>query len=39
MARVERLTVFPVKGLDGVDVEAARVLDGGTLERDREFAL
>lgn len=39
MAVVERLTVFPVKGLDGVDVEAADVLDGGTLKYDREFAL
>jgi uncharacterized protein YcbX len=36
---LERLTVFPVKGLDGVDVEAAPILDGGTLRHDREFAL
>ncbi|OYR80272.1 hypothetical protein DJ71_15175, partial [Halorubrum sp. E3] len=39
MARLERLRVYPVKGLDGVDVEGVRVLDGGTLKRDREFAL
>ena len=39
MARLERLRVYPVKGLDGIDVESAAVLDGGTLERDREFAL
>ncbi|WP_436912342.1 MOSC domain-containing protein [Halosimplex marinum] len=39
MGRLERITVFPVKGLDGIDVEAAAVLDGGTLEYDREFAL
>ena len=31
--------MYPVKGLDGVDVDGVRVLDGGTLERDREFAL
>jgi uncharacterized protein YcbX len=39
MARLERLTVYPVKGLDGVDVETATVLDGGTLAHDREYAL
>ncbi|MFC6719734.1 MOSC domain-containing protein [Natrialbaceae archaeon GCM10025810] len=39
MARLERLRVYPVKGLDGVGVEAADVLEGGTLARDREFAL
>lgn len=37
--RVERLAVYPVKGLDGVDLERGRVLDGGTLQYDREFAL
>ena len=37
--RVERLTVYPVKGLDGVSLEENRVLDGGTLRYDREFAL
>ena len=31
--------MYPVKGLDGVDVDGVRVLDGGTLKRDREFAL
>ena len=39
MARLERLSVYPVKGLDGIDLEAADVLEGGTLARDREFAL
>ncbi|MFC4990461.1 MOSC domain-containing protein, partial [Saliphagus infecundisoli] len=39
MARLERLRVYPVKGLDGIEVDAASVLDGGTLEFDREFAL
>ncbi|QGN07965.1 MOSC domain-containing protein [Halorhabdus sp. CBA1104] len=39
MARIERLRVYPVKGLDGIDLETARVRPGGTLEHDREFAL
>ncbi len=39
MGHVERITVYPVKGLDGVELEEVRVLDGGTLEGDREFAL
>lgn len=39
MACVERLRVYPVKGLEGTDVETAEVLSGGTVERDREFAL
>jgi hypothetical protein len=39
MGHVERITVYPVKGLDAVALEEARVLDGGTLEYDREFAL
>ncbi|MCU4744159.1 MOSC domain-containing protein [Natronoglomus mannanivorans] len=39
MARLERLRVYPVKGLDGIDLEEVSVLEGGTLEYDREFAL
>jgi uncharacterized protein YcbX len=39
MAHLDRLTVYPVKALDGVDLDAARILDGGTLAHDREFAL
>ena len=39
MAHLERLTVYPVKGFDGVDRAAARIVDGGTLAHDREFAL
>jgi hypothetical protein len=39
MPQLERLRVYPVKGLDGIDVEATDVLDGGTLRYDREFAL
>ena len=39
MARLERLRVYPVKGLDGIDLETATVLEGGTIAHDREFAL
>lgn len=39
MARLERVRVYPIKGLDGIEVDAAELLDGGTLEHDREFAL
>jgi len=39
MGTIERITVYPVKGLDGMDCEAAAVTPGGTLAHDREFAL
>ncbi len=39
MAVLDRLRVYPVKALDGIDVEAASLTPGGTLARDREFAL
>jgi len=39
MATLERVRIYPVKGLDAVEVDAAEVLDGGTLAGDREFAL
>ncbi len=37
--RLGRLTVYPVKGLDGISLEESRLLPGGTLRYDREFAL
>lgn len=39
MARVDRLRVYPIKGLDGIDLERAEFVTGGTLAFDREFAL
>jgi uncharacterized protein YcbX len=39
VAHIDRLTVYPVKGLDHLDVERAMTRPGGTLEHDREFAL
>lgn len=39
MAHLAHLRVYPVKGLDGIALSEAAVLDGGTLAHDREFAL
>ena len=39
VAHVDRLTVYPVKGLDPLDVDRSRIRAGGTLAMDREFAL
>jgi uncharacterized protein YcbX len=39
MAHVARLRIYPVKALDGVDVETAGLTPGGGLAGDREFAL
>jgi uncharacterized protein YcbX len=39
VAHIERLTVYPVKGLDAHDVADSRIRPGGTLAFDREFAL
>lgn len=36
---VKTITVYPIKSLDGIVVPAARVLSGGALEHDREFAI
>lgn len=39
MAHVEQLAVYPVKGLNRQTRSSVTILDGGTLESDREFAL
>jgi uncharacterized protein YcbX len=39
MPRLERVRIYPVKGLDATEVESAEILDRGTLAGDREFAL
>jgi len=39
MAHIERLRVYPVKSLEGTDVEQTQVRPGGTLSGDREYAL
>ena len=39
MPTLDRITIYPVKSLDGVAVEAARVLPSGALEHDRRWQL
>lgn len=39
MPTLDRITIYPVKSLDGVDVETATVLPGGALEHDRRWRL
>ena len=39
MPTLDRITLYPVKSLDGVDVEEARVLPSGGLEFDRRWRL
>lgn len=34
-----RITIFPIKSLDGVSVETARITAGGILEHDRIYAI
>ena len=36
---VSRLFIYPIKSLDGVDVEQATMLKSGAFQRDREFAI
>jgi hypothetical protein len=38
-ARLDRITVYPIKSLDGVAIDEVRVLPGGALKNDRRFAL
>lgn len=38
-AILDRITIYPIKSLDGVDVESARLLSSGALEHDRQFAI
>jgi len=39
MPTLDRITLFPVKSLDGVEVHATRLLAGGGLEHDRRWQL
>jgi len=36
---LERITIFPVKSLDGMDLQKAEIAEGGCLLHDREFAI
>ena len=37
MPTLDRITIYPVKSLDGIEVERARVLPGAGLEHDRRW--
>ncbi|MGH8507755.1 MAG: MOSC domain-containing protein [Gammaproteobacteria bacterium] len=39
MACVQRITLYPIKSLDGVSVSQAHIAPGGSLEHDRAFAI
>lgn len=39
MPYLAKIFIYPIKSLDGVEVEQRRVLASGALENDREFAL
>ena len=39
MPTLDLITLYPVKSLDGVEVEEARVLPSGGLENDRRWRL
>ena len=36
---IHRITIYPVKSLDGADLQKAQVVKGGCLHHDREYAL
>jgi len=39
MPTLDRITIYPVKSLDGIDVTEARVVPSGALEHDRRWQL
>lgn len=39
MPRLARISIFPIKSLDGVTVSEAQILSSGALKGDREFAI
>ncbi|MEO7307810.1 MAG: MOSC N-terminal beta barrel domain-containing protein [Ferruginibacter sp.] len=36
---ISRITIYPVKSLDGISLSKARIGNGGSLEHDREYAI
>ncbi len=36
---ISRISLFPIKSLDGISLDSARIVEGGCLEHDREFAI
>jgi uncharacterized protein YcbX len=39
LPKVSRIVIYPIKSVAGIVVQSARIAPGGSLERDREFAL
>jgi len=39
MKTLERITVYPIKSLDGINLDTVVITTGGSLKYDREFAL
>ncbi len=39
MAKLEHILIYPIKSLDGILVNQAKILPGGALEHDREFCI
>ncbi|MBE9011147.1 MOSC N-terminal beta barrel domain-containing protein [Pseudanabaenaceae cyanobacterium LEGE 13415] len=39
MAKLETILIYPIKSLDAVSVNQAKILPGGALEHDREFCI
>jgi uncharacterized protein len=39
MPTLDRIFIFPIKSLDGIEVRQAKILSGGALEHDREFCI
>src|SRR5215212_4157753 len=39
MPSLSRITIFPIKSLDGIEVKEATILANGVLEHDREYAI
>jgi uncharacterized protein len=36
---LDRIIIYPIKSLDGLSVQSAKIMPGGSLEHDREFAI
>ncbi|MBK7307132.1 MAG: MOSC N-terminal beta barrel domain-containing protein [Chitinophagaceae bacterium] len=36
---VDRITIYPVKSLDGISLQKAQIGNGGCLVHDREYAI
>jgi len=37
--KIAAITIYPIKSLDGVNLEKAQIIEGGSLKHDREYAM